>query len=303
MPKDDYAGLSPEEQEALDALEDDTDEPDADAEPAAQAEDDDAADESEPDHGDSDEEDAPELETAAEADAGAGDEGDAADEARPEPGKTASEDDRAEREFTPRLDSAEELEKAWKEVQAASDKLGEDWEAGELDHKDYHKKFLEIADRRARIQAQAQDIQAQQRLNEQRWNWEVESFLEDNERYKDPVLQGALNSALQGLYTKENEGKPYKWYLRQAAKQVEERFLPAQQQTRAAPKAPALDIPKAKKADPSKAPKTLGGVPEAMAESPKAGKFAHLDNLSGMRLEAALAKLSPEDANAYLEGL
>lgn len=61
-------------------------------------------------------------------------------------------------------------------------------------------------------------------------------------------------------------------------------------------------IRKAKKeaADTSKAPRTLQGVPAAaQADDVDGGRFAYLDRLSGMELEAAVARLSPEDQSRW----
>jgi hypothetical protein len=47
-------------------------------------------------------------------------------------------------------------------------------------------------------------------------------------------------------------------------------------------------------------PKTLGGLPAAAADSPGGGEFSHLDNLTGMELESAIARLPAEQAERYL---
>ena len=48
---------------------------------------------------------------------------------------------------------------------------------------------------------------------------------------------------------------------------------------------------------------TLRGVPAADAAEVGQDKFAHLDQLSGLALEAAVSQLSPTDKRAYLEGV
>lgn len=47
---------------------------------------------------------------------------------------------------------------------------------------------------------------------------------------------------------------------------------------------------------------TLSEAPPAANNSTGDGPFAHLDTLSGAKLEAALARLTPEQADAYLSG-
>jgi len=46
--------------------------------------------------------------------------------------------------------------------------------------------------------------------------------------------------------------------------------------------------------------KTLAGVPSAAPADVGKGRFAHLDNLTGLELEAAIARLSETDRVAYL---
>lgn len=51
-----------------------------------------------------------------------------------------------------------------------------------------------------------------------------------------------------------------------------------------------------------KAPPSLALVPEAGAEAVDEGEFSHIDRLSGLALERALARLSPEQQERYLTG-
>lgn len=51
-----------------------------------------------------------------------------------------------------------------------------------------------------------------------------------------------------------------------------------------------------------KAPPVLGGMPAAQGNDAADGRFAQLDRLSGDAFEDALAKLSPADRDAYLQG-
>jgi len=48
-------------------------------------------------------------------------------------------------------------------------------------------------------------------------------------------------------------------------------------------------------------PKTLGGLPAAADDDPAADEFSALDKLTGMELEQALNKLTPAQADAYLD--
>ena len=66
------------------------------------------------------------------------------------------------------------------------------------------------------------------------------------------------------------------------------------------------DAPKPTETKPKRAdttiniPPTLGNMPAA--ESNSGGEFSHLDNLTGVALERAVSKLSPEQQSRYLNG-
>ena len=47
-------------------------------------------------------------------------------------------------------------------------------------------------------------------------------------------------------------------------------------------------------------PRTLANLPQAGVEAEGQGEFSHLENLSGLALEKALARMTPDQQERYL---
>lgn len=205
-----------------------------------------------------------------------------------------------EREFQAKIDVPADLNEQFSKVQTDLEALGQKFEEGEIDHGQYHREFLKLSQQQARLIAQAERIQAQQEADSQRWNWEVERFMEDNKQFSNPILNGALSSALNTLYADvSNEGKTFRWFLNTAAAQVNE----AMGLNKPAPESQPTAQPKPKvqtKAKPE-LPQTLGGLPAAGQGETTGDKYAYLDKLSGAKLDAALDRLSPADMDEWLD--
>lgn len=136
-------------------------------------------------------------------------------------------------------------------------------------------------------------------FNNAQWERDVRRFLRDNEQYRSPILYQALNAALAVVNKEEGaESLDGDQLLREAHKRVMKEFgqqpPPAAKGARPMPKNAEAEA-RARRA----APKTLAEVPAADDADVAGGKFSHLDRLSGMDYERALAKLSPEEAAAY----
>jgi hypothetical protein len=110
----------------------------------------------------------------------------------------------------------------------------------------------------------------------------------------------------------ENADKPARWFLEEAHKKVKLEYgaadaasaAPQSKTGKAAEPQKTTGKPGKKAPDLTKIPPTVGGLPSAAEEQADgdSGEFAHLDGLSGMALERALAKLSPEQEERYLRG-
>lgn len=152
--------------------------------------------------------------------------------------------------------------------------------------------------------AQEQSHQA----GEQRWQWEIDRFFasEANSAYKDnPMLESALDTAVKTLSTDEgNKDKSMAWYLEEADRKVRALFNNAAEPTPPKDKdnKPNPDKETGKKPSLGKIPPNLGDLPAADIVDTGGDEFAKLDKLSGIPLEQALAKLTPEEEARYLKG-
>lgn len=141
------------------------------------------------------------------------------------------------------------------------------------------------------------------------WQRSVNDFVSTNDEFQTPIMQGALNAALNELYGEEaNIGSSHNWYLQTAANAVRDQITPAQaamdNPSDRDPNATATAAARAaaEKANDAKGrlPKTLSDVPVADDASTSKDKFANIDNMTGVELEAALAKMTPEQEQEYL---
>lgn len=189
---------------------------------------------------------------------------------------------------------------------------------GDLESKDYARESRKLADQRQELRDIRTEVDTVTRTNvatrTAHWNAAQATFFDRRAEFKTPIMMGALDAALRDLYANQKyAGADYNWLLAKAAAEVDK----AMGKSEAAPAPPAA-TPGAKQATPAvdkaKAalaradadrkvlPTTLGGLPAADAEQPgsSGGEFSHLDNLSGMELEEAIAKMPREAADRYL---
>jgi hypothetical protein len=146
------------------------------------------------------------------------------------------------------------------------------------------------------------------------WFKEVHAFKGDVSKEvnydKDSEKAGSWDDWVKRLASKpEHADKPARWFLEEAHRKVKVEYGIAEAAPAKATKAekaePAKVVKPVKKApDLTKIPKTLGGLPAAAEEAADgdSGEFAHLEGLTGMALERALAKLTPEQEARYLMG-
>lgn len=143
---------------------------------------------------------------------------------------------------------------------------------------------------------QADETQRQNdQADAQRWKWDQEQFFaaEVNAIYKDKYVLSALDVAIKDLANDPaNASKKGGWFLAEADKMIRERFGAAKSSNNTAGK-PRVHIPP-----------TLGGMPAAeLPETGGGNEFAHLDKLDQFALEAALARMTPEQEERYLQGV
>lgn len=218
-------------------------------------------------------------------------------------------------------DLDEQLGKLDADVSALDKRYFED---GELEAREYQKQMRLLADRRTDLLSIKQEAALVQRTNEAsrtaHWQTAQAKFFDDHAEFTHPVMHGALDSALRALYADAKyAGADYGYLLNKAANMVHEAIAVATGGTAtpapagkpaAAAAAPIKQTPAAAtataraakaKATIAAVPKTLGGLPTAEANPASGDEFSHLDNLSGMDLELALAKMTPEQESRFLE--
>jgi hypothetical protein len=143
-------------------------------------------------------------------------------------------------------------------------------------------------------------VEQNEQNNIARWNWEQDRFFESeaNAIYKNKLVMASLDTAVKDLANQpENANRPAAWFLKEADRQVRE----AMGLTAAPAADKKKDPPPSRKPDLTKIPPNLGGLPAAEVAETGTGEFAHLENLDGIKLEQALAKLTPDEQARYLE--
>lgn len=144
--------------------------------------------------------------------------------------------------------------------------------------------------------------ESNQNMQEGRWQWEQERFLDDNKQYRDNQTLNAAFVATVNSIIVTNEGKKLsdKDVLVRAKKQVEADLGIAgvAEKKIGGEKQKAIDAAKKTNADRSKIPADIGGLPAA-EENEDVGEFAYLDKLEGEKFQAAVDKLTPEQLRKY----
>lgn len=219
-------------------------------------------------------------------------------EAEPEPAAERDEEFIPQYTVNPVADFQEKMAALAGEKTALRAKLN----GGDMSLDEYEAQKDAIVDQERELREQKLKADIAIERNEQtakaRWDWEQERFFDakENAIYADKILNAALNTAVMDLANApENADKKGSWILQEADKLVRARFAPAKVET--PPDAKPKD---SRKPDLSVVPKTLAHLPAA--DIPQTGdvdEFAHIDRLSGLELEKAVAKLSESERERY----
>ena len=275
--------------------------------------DDDPEEEGDDAEGDGDGDGADEGESDGEQDDDAGEEQQEAEQE--EPAEELSLDNIPPVHFVPKL-SGDVLPQFQQQIdalegskQAERDALEDKFEAGEIDSKAYRESVRAI-DSALRVETRKIEAASQNaEINGQLWAAEQAAFFKANKTYTreaNPVLWGTLNqevmrvardpatAGLSGIQVlclaKANVEKAFSAMFPGASKEK----APAEK----AGKKPIPPKPKAQRPT----HQTLRDVPAADAADVGTDRFAHLDKLTGLKLEAAIASMSEADKQAYLSG-
>jgi len=185
------------------------------------------------------------------------------------------------------------------------------YDAEDLDAKDYLAQSRLITQEQADLSADVREahfvLNANRSLNVGKWQDSVNDFVDANAEFTTGIMQGALNAALNELYTDDaNLGSSHHWYLETAKRAVLEQISPAQAAAANPSDANSAAVNAAKAAaDASndakgKLPKTLGDVPAADAAGTSKDPYADIDNLTGIELETRLSQMTDAQTDEYL---
>lgn len=143
---------------------------------------------------------------------------------------------------------------------------------------------------------------------QQQWQWEVQRFMRtvkkaegiDYADAKNAHLNKFLDSAVKLLANDpDNADKDSEWFLEEAHRMTRARYSLGSAPSQGAAKPSANG---ARRPDLRSVPPSLSAVPNAGADDPSTGEseFAYLEKLSGLELEAELARMSPSKVDRYL---
>lgn len=169
--------------------------------------------------------------------------------------------------------------------------LGKKVEDGDMTFAEYHVKVKEINDAKMAARSAFDDD-----LN---WNRAQSTFFADeaNAVFLDPTRQTFLQATIDQMHKAgELNGLDYGSAIAKAAERVKKAMNLGTETAAPAPKVekkPAKPQPQI--------PQTLGDIPPADDNTIEPDRFRHLDKLTGDDLEAALAKMSTADVDAWLE--
>ena len=193
--------------------------------------------------------------------------------------------------------------------QAERDALEDKFEAGDIDSKAYREQSRAID---SALRAETRKIEAASQnaeINGQLWAAEQAAFFKANKTYTreaNPVLWGTLNQEVMRVANDPaTSGLTGIQVLCLAKANVEKAFsamFPGASKEKAAAEKPGKKpvTPKPKAQRPTH--QTLRDVPAADTADVGSDRFAHLDKLTGLKLEAAIASMSEADKQAYLSG-
>lgn len=221
------------------------------------------------------------------------------------------------REFQAELavNPVENYEQKMADISTKRNDLAAKLKTGDIELEEYlvQDRELQTEETNLRIQQSTAENNALQnrRIAEQRWEWQQEQFLAQNKIYEDPILSAALDRAVRDLAADPaNANRSGIWFLNEGNRMVRERFnlAPADTGNKGnggdGKEGDGKDKGKGKggerKPNLAEIPPTLSGLPAAEGTDTGADEFSYLDKLTGMELESALARLTPEQTERYL---
>lgn len=180
--------------------------------------------------------------------------------------------------------------------------LDEQLDSGELDFDEYKKELMALERERTKDLVKQEISRSKV---EDTWKAEQDEFFSENDYLKgNKIVYDAFAREVNDLLgQKEWANKPGPDILNKAKETIDQAFGIKPEKPKPKEKTDGQKaVDKAKQSRAKKAaPKTLKDVPAADGNTD--GAFEHLDNLEGPALEAAVAKMTPEEQEAWAESL
>lgn len=191
--------------------------------------------------------------------------------------------------------------------------LAQQFKDGEIDFDVYTAKVSELNTKRDELNRAATKAEIASEMNaqsaEQEWSHTVTQFAAQVKREidytKDVEKQQDMDLFVKSLASNPaNAEKSMRWFLEEAHRRVKalHGIKSTAQASDGADKDPVKQAAKDRKSPVDSAPKNLSQVPGSEGPGDLAGEFAHMDNMDGMELEMALAKMSPDQRDRYARG-
>lgn len=194
-------------------------------------------------------------------------------------------------------------------VDTQLDALYEQHDLGDLSYKEMKQAERSLLDERHNLIRMRDQAEFVQQNNAASWEATAAAFMKSNADLNNPIMEGAMSAALNALY-QDQPGQTWSYYLNEAASQVRSAFgMPLSEPAKQEAPEPAKQAAPAPKDGTKSAlestplPTTLGGVPEASADPIQMDEYASLDSIDGLELEAAIARMSPEQQEKYLRAV
>lgn len=213
-------------------------------------------------------------------------------------------EEREQKPFTPTLHGVDKSE--LDTLKAALDAAKQKFDDGEIDYTEYSstKDDYNYSKMKAEFTKESN-----KNLRDERWAWEQERFFEDNGKYKDnKTLNGAFIAVVNTIIaTKEGNILSDKSVLLRAKKQVEEDLgLLVSVEQKKEPKnkeeKKAITASKKKRADTKNNATDIAGMPAA-EENINKSPFEHIDMLDGEAFQAAINKMSPTQLRKFEDAM
>lgn len=306
---DESEELDYDESDYLDEDDDAQDDPDGDEDGGDEADDGETEDDSGDGDADADGDDDKDGEQEADDSDAEGD-GENDGEGQDGEDKAADGDNQSQERTQPNLDY--ELPRDWQQkmdkVQNGLTELEAEWDDGEVDKEEYHRRREELRTQEKALDRQytKAEIAADFRQSQakQQWASDVESFFRENPQFRptgdspednDNPLYDAMDAQVIKI-AKANPSMSGREVLEKALSRFPEHLRNPDGEKKA-----KAEKKGGRKIQRRQVPPTLKDVPSSqMADTKGESRFAHLDKLDGIELEKAMAKMSEAELKAYM---